>query len=49
MGFDKDTKIWSGEYEKPLYSPKVSAGAVILELLRKEPSKIGQVSLNWLL
>ena len=46
MGFNKDSQIWSGEYEKPLYNPKISAGAVVLELLRKNPSKIGQVSLN---
>ena len=43
MPFDKETKIWSGAPKIHLHNPSISMGAVILGILKRNPSKIAQV------
>jgi len=41
--FDDVNKIWSGKVKAPLYNNAVSLGQVALEMLNRNPNKIGQV------
>lgn len=41
--YDEDTKTWSGPKTRPIYSPNVSAAQIILNALKMNSKKIGQV------
>lgn len=42
--YDSVEKIWKGPPNKSLYNPENGVGALILEILRKTPNKIAQIS-----
>lgn len=44
--YDEKTKTWSGLKTVPVFNPNASAGHVLLEALRRNPRKIGQVRHN---
>ena len=44
VAFDKDEKIWSGPKFQPIYNPNVSVGYLILNVLKKTPEMVTQVS-----
>ena len=47
MSYDKVSKIWSGPASVPLENPNKSIGADILESLKRNPTKIAQVSTHF--
>lgn len=44
--YDPSTKTWSGRPLAPIYHPNVNAGQVLLDVLWRNPQKIGQINDN---